>query len=344
MERRRAMVDRIEASDIASTDGLVAQNRLPADRHPAAVYLASLASDTSRRTMRTALDKVAALLTTNRQIAETLDWAALRYQHVAAVRAHLVDSGAAPATVNKILAALRGVLKAAWRLGYIDADTYQRASDVRPVRGETVPRGRALTVGEIRALFDACAADVGPSGVRDAALLSVLYGAGVRRAECVALDMADFDRETGALTIRRGKGRKDRVAYATNGALWAIEDWFAVRGPEPGPLFVPIDKSGRVRSVHPDGAAWRITPQAVYDVLRRRAVQAGIADLSPHDLRRTFVSNLLDAGADISSVQHLAGHANVTTTARYDRRGERAKKKAAELLHVPYTRQDRDGC
>jgi integrase len=82
-----------------------------------------------------------------------------------------------------------------------------------------------------------------------------------------------------------------------------------------------------------------MTTQAIYNLLAKRAVRARVKDFSPHDLRRTFVSDLLDAGADIATVAKMAGHANIQTTARYDRRPEEAKQKAAELLRVPYRKR-----
>lgn len=176
-----------------------------------------------------------------------------------------------------------------------------------------------------------CCKGASPAGARDAALLAVLYGAGVRRSEAAALKLEDFDQETGAIVIRSGKGRKDRMVYATNGSREALLAWLELRGDTPGALFCPVNKGGKI-AVRP------MTDQSIFYVLKKRGDEAEVKSFSPHDMRRTFISSLLDEGADISTVQQLAGHANVTTTQRYDRRGEATKRKAAELLHVPYTR------
>ncbi len=298
---------------------------VPADRHPAAVYLARLAPG-SRRTMREALDTIAGILTGGQAGAFAVDWGAVRYQHTAAVRATLAERYSA-STTNKTLSALRGVLKEAWRLGLLPSEDYQRATDLSSVKGSTLPAGRAISAGELRALFASCA-DQTPSGARDAALLGVLYGAGLRRAEAVGLDVEDYNAEDGSLTVH-GKGNKSRITYATNGSRAAIAAWLLVRGSESGALFCPINKGGRL-------TIRRMTEQAVLGIVQKRAARASVAHLSPHDFRRSFVSDLLDAGADLSAVQKLAGHANIQTTARYDRRGEAGKRKAAELLHVPF--------
>jgi site-specific recombinase XerD len=301
---------------------------LPVERHPAAVYLTSLGSG-SRRTMRQSLGVIAGFLSGGRADVRTLKWEALRYQHCQAVRTALAERYAA-GTTNKMLAALRGVLKEAWRLGLMNAESYHRAIDLKAIKSETLPRGRALSSGELRALFEACA-DGTKAGIRDAALLAILYAGGLRRSEAVSLDLADYQPETGALTVRGGKGRKDRIVYALNGSADALADWITLRGSEAGALFCFVNKGDRI-------VFRRMTDQAVLGIVRKRGEEAGVARFSPHDLRRTFVSDLLDAGTDISTVKRLAGHASEATTGKYDRRGEEAKKKAAQLLHVPYLR------
>jgi len=317
-------------SQAAAAPPVVSDDLLPAPvadtaRRPVAVYLARLASG-SRRSQKAALETMARLLTGDRLGLDELPWHELRYPHTQALRAALAERYS-PATANRHLAALRGVLREAWRLGLMSADDLQRSIDLPAVRGERLPRGRALSRGELRALFESCRGG-SPADARDAALMGVLYAAGLRRAEVVALEISDYDPDTGALIVR-GKGNKERVAYIDNGAADAMGEWLRVRGNAPGPLFCPVTQTGEV-------VVRLMTDQAIYAILQSRAAKANVKAFSPHDLRRSCVSDLLDAGVDISVVQRFVGHANVTTTARYDRRGEQAKKKAAKNLHVPF--------
>jgi integrase/recombinase XerD len=297
----------------------------PGTRSPAESYVAGLAPG-SRRAQAPALVRIARLLGTDDPRA--IAWWKLTPEVVDAIRAQLVDHGA-PATTNRVLSALRGALRAAWRAGLMDAAAYQAARDVRGARGSRLPRGRAVATEEWRRLFREIGHAPSPIRERDAALVALAYAGGFRRAELVALDLADYESETGRLRVI-GKGNKERAVFIGNGARDALHAWLRVRSREAGPLLLPVDRHGRV-------LARRLTEQTVYDRLRYLAERAGVAAFSPHDCRRSLAGDLLDAGVDLAAVQALLGHASPATTARYDRRGERAVRQAAERVQVPYT-------
>jgi len=305
--------------------------------HPAAVYLASL-GEGSRRAMGRSLDLLVEIFVAigggeapTAGVGLQFPWWQLRYAHTSAMRAQL-QAGYAPATANKALSALRRVLQECWRLGLMSVEDYQRAVDLANIKGETLPAGRDIDAGEIAALMGDCTKGERNLDYRDAAVLACLL-VGLRRSEVASLELGDYDPEEGRLTVRKAKRNKQRTVYLPEGGRQALADWLQRRGSGAGPLFLPVNKGDRiVEQVKPMSA------QAILTIVERRQESAGVGAMSPHDFRRTFVGALLDAGADLSVVQKLAGHASPQTTARYDRRPERAKREAVARLHIPYRR------
>ena len=153
---------------------------------PTEIYLAGL-SPGSRQGMKQSLDIIAGILSDHHD-AETFPWWEVTYRDSMAVRIALVERYK-PASVNKMLSALRGVLKQTWRLGLIGADAYRRAADVENLRNSNLLSGRALASDEITKLLETCTADPSPKRAREAALLAVLYGCGLRRGELAGLDV-----------------------------------------------------------------------------------------------------------------------------------------------------------
>lgn len=301
---------------------------IPPATNPALVYLASLAPS-SRRTMGRSLAVIAEILGFDDFAG--VPWGALRYEHTQAIRARLAER-CSHVTANRHLSALRGTLKEAWRLGYMTAEDHSRAVDLKPIRGQKVAQaesGRHLASGEIKALIDACPPE-SAAGRRDAAIVAVGYGCGLRRAELARLELADYRPEPGALLVRHGKGNKERLVYLPTGAHAALRAWLVRRGVAPGPLFVAVRKGDHLTER-------ALTDQAIYYILQKRQQEAGLRHFTPHDLRRTFAGDLLDAGEDISTVQQAMGHSSVNTTVGYDRRGSRTRQRAANKLHVPFT-------
>lgn len=294
--------------------------------HPAAVYLGTL-SEGSERAMRSSLDAIAKVLTDGECDCLTLDWSKLRYRHTVAVRTALKQR-LAPATVNKMLVALRRVLKEAYRLDLMEFADYTKATDLANVKASGELRGRALSAAEINVLIESCCQKT-PLDLRDAAVIALLRIGGMRRQELAQLTLADLNWGNGSLVIRRGKGGKKRIVYLTPEALEILKEWLAVRGNSPGALICPVNKGGRVELRHfaPDG-------DGIYKLVRERATKAGVERFSPHDFRRTFCSDLFDTNTDPFSVQQLAGHASLATTAKYDRRSEVAKRNAVRGLKL----------
>ncbi|MGC3003702.1 tyrosine-type recombinase/integrase [Streptomyces sp. G35A] len=293
-------------------------------KNPAVVYLLSLPSPLSRKTMTSLLNRVAQLT------AETtilrFAWAGMQRHHVQGILALLNAAGLAPATINTYLAALKGVALESWSMKLIDAETYQQIKAVKSVRGSRVVKGRALSQQEFGALYAACEAAPSPAGLRDAAMIALLAGCGLRRAEIVGVDIEHIDMADQSLRVL-GKGNKERVAFVPQNVWQRLQRWLAELGAASGPAFRRIRREDKVTSE-------RLTSQAVYHILKERQIQAGVKDFTPHDLRRTFASMLLANGEDIITVKDAMGHESVATTQKYDRRGDDRLREASKRLVV----------
>lgn len=275
---------------------------------PIEIFLGGLQSAESRRAMESCLTALG-----------PTPWL-LSFRDLLGIRSRLQTRGLAPASVNKHLACARGCIRGAVRLGLRDRDSAESACSVESLKASRLPAGRMLEQDELRALRDACGDDA--RGHRDRAIIAVLALAGLRRAELADLELASFS-PAGLRVI--GKGNKERLVPIPPAARELLEKWLKVRGDAAGPLFCRVRRGGNVE-LH------KLTTQAVWKALREVGQRAGIESFSPHDLRRTFISMLLDRQNDLSTVQRLVGHASPVTTARYDRRSERAAVAAADTL------------
>jgi integrase/recombinase XerD len=220
----------------------------------------------------------------------------------------LRERGLAPSTIARKVAAVRGLHRFLVAEGVTDDDPTRLLE--APQRRRSLPK--ALTVDEIERLVEA--PDRGtPLGRRDRALLEFAYATGARVSEITALDELDVDLEEGAAVLT-GKGGKQRMVPVGHHAVEAVRDWLPDRA--------ALRRSG------PDGAAvflnargTRLTRQGVFGVVRKAARGAGIAPsrVSPHVLRHSAATHMVEGGADLRTVQQLLGHASISTTQVYTR-------------------------
>lgn len=290
---------------------------------PVTVYLNSLASS-GRRSVKSLLHSSAAILGFEGEL-EVMPWNLIEYQHLALVRNTLKKEGKSANTINLALSSIRGVMKACFHLKLINADQMLLIEGITPVRGQRLPSGRSLSKAELTKLHRCCQQDKTVIGKRDYAVIALMLATGLRRSEVIAITMDDYNTRTGLLTIQSGKGNQQRTAYLNTDSRQVVSQWLMVRGKQPGHLFNPVSKTGTI-------VIKALTCQTIYDIIKQRSEQAKLDPVRPHDLRRTFVTQLLEAGVDINTTRQLVGHADIQTTARYDCRDLKIQQKAVKRL------------
>ncbi len=236
--------------------------------------------------------------------------------------AYLHECGYARSTVARRLACLRSFFRYCNREGICETNP---AKPLRtPRAGRKLPH--FLTTDEVGRLLEAPAAML-DDGVRDRAILETMYSAGLRVAEVVGLSLGDLDRPSGILRVM-GKGRKERIAPVGSYALKALDHWLKVRRPDTTAdiedqqaLF--LNRFGR-----------RLTTRSIGRMLEKHILTAGLStQTSPHTLRHSFATHLLDGGADLRSVQELLGHKSLTTTQIYTHISTRRLRETYEAAH-----------
>lgn len=246
-------------------------------------------------------DYAAWLAANGRQVAETTRFELRRYL------VELEEQGLAATSVQRKLASLRGLFQWLQQEGRIDKNP------CKLLKGPKAPRRvpRFLTTAEVDLLLGQPFGD-GDRALRDRAILEVLYSTGCRVSECAGLRLRDLDLDEGHARVL-GKGRKERLCLLGAPARDAIEAWLPARK----------RMLQKARRTDP-GALWlnrlggALSSRWVFETVSRRARDAGIqAPLTPHGLRHSFATHLLDRGADLRTVQELLGHARLVTTEIY---------------------------
>jgi integrase/recombinase XerD len=212
-------------------------------------------------------------------------------------------------SAGRTVVAVRGFHKFCVTDGLATGDP---AAGVRPPSpARRLPK--ALPLADVEAILEAAGSAGTTLALRDRALLEVLYGTGARISEAVGLDVDDVDRVEAAVVLR-GKGGKERIVPIGSYALTAVDAYLTRARPE----LATVGTGERAGALFLNARGGRLSRQSAWTVLAKAADRAGVTrDVSPHTLRHSFATHLLEGGADVRVVQELLGHASVTTTQIY---------------------------
>lgn len=299
-----------------------------------ASWLAGFPAATSRRSMASALRAIVrAFEDLDRRApvnVELFAWEALDLpEFFETAEQRLVNRYGREQSVKYVLA-MRSLLRHLALRGVADFELAMQVLEGTKVhRLSSDPKSLAFDAADLFRILQCCRYDASATaGLRDLAMISLAATTGARRRELVGIAMADLDLERGEVQLHvKGGGR--RVAVLHRATADHLRRWIAVRGDEDGPLFPGLRRGGHLTAV-------AVSDHQFWKRLRSRSEEVGLdPPIAPHDLRRWFVTSLLDSGVDVFQVARLVGHARVQTTLRYDRRPLQRMREVVDRLGIP---------
>ncbi len=212
---------------------------------------------------------------------------------------YLNESGYSNSSIARKLSAVRAFFKFLARGKYVEKNPV--ANIISPKISKKLPKN--ISVADVSAILDSVPSR-GKYALRDKAILELLYGTGVRVSELIGINIEDVD--IGRLYVKvKGKGKKERLVPLGKVALLAVKNYLNLLKRKNGPLFINKNET-------------RLTDRSVRRIIKKYCLKSGIGKIiSPHTLRHSFATHLLDRGADLRSVQELLGHSNLSTTQIY---------------------------
>ena len=337
-------------------------NQLRTDRQDNVVvnFLATFDNPATQRKYLGAMRQVIAVASdvptaeVDNETVYSFPWHEIDPNQLKKLRARLLERFESPSVCFVVV---KGLLGTAFDMELIDSDRWMRIGRIKGISAQGKQKvGRRLTDGEIRALAEVCGNDTGPAGARDDAILGIGITQGPRVSEFANFQLEDYDPATGDLEIKKSKGKKSRTIRASNSTKESLDEWIALRGDDPGSLFLPIRKSGAIQykqtktttKLRSDGNEVKereevpasMSTVGFSKMIEKRALQAGVKPFAMHDLRRTFITNGWAIGISGVELQTIAGHSSLETTASYDRGDlEDALANTSGRLHYPSKRQ-----
>jgi site-specific recombinase XerD len=232
------------------------------------------------------------------------------------------NNNKAHTTINLTLSALKSVAYECLQQGAINIECYTRIKMIKKLKGTRAIAGRVLKKNEVDKIKTYFKSHNDNKNTRNYALFALACGAGLRRREIMLLNVSDIKGQT---VLVHGKGNKSRTVYLSSFVSEAVCKWLKILKRKSGALFSSVCKNDEIANT-------RISSMGIGVVINQIIDNVEIEHFTPHDLRRTFATTLLEVGADQIAVQRLMGHSSLNTTIVYDRRGEKTQKTAIKML------------